>query len=56
MGVGMNVIATEIEGVVIIEPQVFQDPRGCFLETYNDNRFKAAGLSKIISPFPLKAL
>jgi len=41
----MNVIATDIEGVLIIEPQVFQDPRGCFLETYHDNRFKAAGLS-----------
>jgi dTDP-4-dehydrorhamnose 3,5-epimerase len=45
MGVGMNVIATDIEGVLIIEPQVFQDRRGCFLETYHDNRFKAAGLS-----------
>jgi dTDP-4-dehydrorhamnose 3,5-epimerase len=45
MGVGMNVIATDIEGVLIIEPQVFQDPRGCFLETYHDNRFKAAGLN-----------
>jgi dTDP-4-dehydrorhamnose 3,5-epimerase len=41
----MNVIATDIEGVLIIEPQVFQDPRGCFLETYHDNRFKAAGLN-----------
>ena len=40
----MNVIATDIEGVLIIEPQVFQDPRGCFLETYHANRFKAAGL------------
>ena len=41
----MNVIATDIEGILIIEPQVFQDRRGCFLETYNGNRFKAAGLS-----------
>ncbi len=41
----MNVITTDIEGVLIIEPQVFQDRRGCFLETYHDNRFKAAGLN-----------
>lgn len=41
----MNVIATDIDGVLIIEPQVFQDRRGYFLETYHDNRFKAAGLS-----------
>jgi dTDP-4-dehydrorhamnose 3,5-epimerase len=41
----MNVIPTDIEGVLIIEPQVFQDRRGCFLETYQADRFKAAGLS-----------
>ena len=41
----MNVIPTDIEGVLIIEPQVFQDRRGCFMEAYQANRFKAAGLS-----------
>jgi len=41
----MHVIETDIEGVLIIEPQVFEDRRGCFLETYHNNRFKAAGLS-----------
>ena len=40
----MNVIPTDIESVVVIEPQVFEDGRGCFLETYQFQRFKSAGL------------
>ena len=35
---------TSIEGVVVIEPQVFGDNRGYFLETYKEPDFKAAGL------------
>ncbi len=31
----MNVIRTEIEGPVIIEPKIFQDSRGYFFESYN---------------------
>ncbi len=31
----MNVIKTKIEGVYIIEPQVFGDNRGWFMETYS---------------------
>lgn len=31
----MNVIHTEIEGVYIIEPQVFGDERGWFMESYS---------------------
>ena len=30
----MNVIKTEIDGVVIIEPKVFGDKRGYFFESY----------------------
>ncbi|MCR5467508.1 MAG: dTDP-4-dehydrorhamnose 3,5-epimerase family protein, partial [Lachnospiraceae bacterium] len=32
-----------IEGLKVIEPQVFGDARGYFMETYNYNDFKAAG-------------
>ena len=39
-----NVIKTEIEGVVILEPRVFGDNRGYFMETYNKNDFEDAGL------------
>lgn len=37
--------ATEIEGVYIIEPQVFGDDRGYFMETYRQDQFDAAGLT-----------
>ncbi|MBH5319141.1 dTDP-4-dehydrorhamnose 3,5-epimerase [Paenibacillus sp. GSMTC-2017] len=35
---------TGIEGLTIIEPKVFGDDRGYFMETYNFNDFSAAGL------------
>lgn len=35
----MNVIKTEIEGLYIIEPQVFGDERGYFFESFNAERF-----------------
>ena len=37
----MNVIKTEIEGVFVIEPQVFGDERGYFFESFNAERFLA---------------
>ena len=37
----MNVFRTEIEGVLIIEPQVFGDERGYFFESFNAERFFA---------------
>lgn len=35
---------TEIEGVYVIEPKVFGDNRGYFMETYNEQEFKNNGL------------
>ena len=40
----MNVVATEIPDVLIVEPQVFGDSRGWFVEQYNAGRYKAAGI------------
>lgn len=40
----MNLIATDIQNVHIIESRVFTDARGYFLETYHDRRFESAGL------------
>ncbi|HXG59314.1 MAG TPA: dTDP-4-dehydrorhamnose 3,5-epimerase [Thermoanaerobaculia bacterium] len=40
----MKVIETPLPGVVIIEPRVFRDERGFFLETYHSERFRAAGI------------
>ena len=35
----MNYVQTEIDGVWIIEPKVFGDDRGYFMETYNKEEF-----------------
>lgn len=35
---------TDIEGVYVIEPKVFGDNRGYFMETYNEQEFKNNGL------------
>lgn len=40
----MHFINTEIEGVYIIEPRVFEDARGYFFESYSKAKFEAAGL------------
>ena len=36
----MKFTKTNIEGLVIIEPIVFGDERGYFLETYNEKQFE----------------
>ena len=41
----MEVINTAIEGVEIVEPKVFRDARGYFCETYNAERYFAAGIT-----------
>ena len=38
---------TSIPGVYIIEPTVFGDERGYFMETYNYGEFKSAGLDMV---------
>lgn len=35
----MNIIKTSIEGVVIIEPRIFNDERGYFFESFNQKEF-----------------
>jgi dTDP-4-dehydrorhamnose 3,5-epimerase len=37
---------TEIDGVVLIQPEVFADHRGFFMETYKGSDFAAAGLAE----------
>lgn len=41
----MNVIATEIPEVRILEPRVFGDDRGYFFETYQKERYSAFGIA-----------
>ena len=40
----MNVIPCELAGLLILEPKVFGDPRGFFLETWNQRRYREVGL------------
>lgn len=40
----MKLTKTKIDGVVIIEPDVFGDNRGWFMETYNEEKFKELGI------------
>lgn len=43
----MKVTATELPNVLVIEPDVFADERGFFLETYHSSRFRDAGLPEM---------
>lgn len=43
----IKVTPCDIEGLYIIEPSVFGDQRGYFMETYNQNDFREAGLDMV---------
>ena len=38
---------TGIEGLLVVTPTVFEDERGYFMETYNYNDYKAAGIPQV---------
>jgi len=40
----VKVTKTELEGLLVIEPQVYGDERGFFLESYNEVRYREAGI------------
>lgn len=40
----MKIVATPLPGVLLIEPRVFRDDRGFFLESFNADRFAQHGL------------
>jgi dTDP-4-dehydrorhamnose 3,5-epimerase len=44
----MEVLKTDIDGPLIIEPKVFRDGRGFFLETYSQQRYQAAGITDLL--------
>ena len=41
----MRVVETELPGVLIVEPQVFGDTRGFFIETHSQRRYADAGVA-----------
>ena len=40
----MRFVQTDLPGVLVIEPDVHQDPRGFFLETYHAAKYRAGGI------------
>ncbi len=40
----LNVIETSLPGVLVLEPEVFADERGFFIETYRADRFRQLGI------------
>ncbi|MEE9251269.1 MAG: dTDP-4-dehydrorhamnose 3,5-epimerase [Alphaproteobacteria bacterium] len=41
----MRFLETELDGVLIVEPELFRDDRGFFMETYHSGKFAAAGIA-----------
>ena len=44
MRIPMKTIATNLPGVLLLEPRVFGDDRGFFLESYNQRTFAELGI------------
>ena len=42
----MNVVSTDVPGVLIIEPRLFGDARGFFVETYQSSRYADLGIRR----------
>jgi len=42
----MRFIGTPLPGCAVIEPQVFGDPRGYFYESYNEAKYREAGIDR----------
>ena len=40
----MKFLETDLPGVLIVEPDVFRDPRGFFLETFHAARYREGGI------------
>lgn len=40
----MNIIKTEFDGLLIIEPDIYGDERGCFYESWNREKYRNAGI------------
>lgn len=41
----MKIVKTKLDGVVVIEPDIFQDARGFFMESYNQRTLSELGIT-----------
>jgi dTDP-4-dehydrorhamnose 3,5-epimerase len=44
----MRAVPTELPGVLLVEPDVFADSRGFFLETYHSEKYGAVGIGPFV--------
>ena len=44
----MQVSKTPIDGLLIIEPKIFADPRGMFYEVYSESKYNEHGISRFV--------
>ena len=42
----MEIVKTHIDGVLLIKPKVWGDPRGFFVDTWQKDRYEAAGITR----------
>lgn len=45
---GMNISSTPIEGLLVIDPSIYQDDRGFFHETFNEKVFTDQGVGSFV--------
>jgi dTDP-4-dehydrorhamnose 3,5-epimerase len=43
--VTLKFLPTDIDGVLLVEPDVFRDPRGFFLETFHARKYREGGIA-----------
>ena len=43
----MKIIETRIPGLLIVKPEVFEDERGYFFESYNQQKFQELGIDVV---------
>jgi dTDP-4-dehydrorhamnose 3,5-epimerase len=43
----MRIVETALPGVLLLEPKVFEDERGCFFESFNERTFAGASGRKV---------
>jgi len=43
----MKFIETELPGVVVVEPEMFEDARGLFMETFHRDKYASGGIDRI---------
>lgn len=44
---GIKFVPTELPGVILIEPEIFEDRRGCFLEIYHEEKYSKNGIPTV---------